>query len=185
VLEQSDSLRILARYLCRDRFEAEDLCQEVLMRAFRCRHQFEPGTNLKAWLGAIMRNAHALKGRRSRRQADYDPEVAEYVLATTTDPTIPMELDDVRRAISLLPARCREVLLLAAGGSSYDEMSFALRCPIGTVKSRLSRARDLLHAVLAEGDFRSLPYSRNPLGELESQFAALAPADPIGSKSAS
>ena len=175
VLAHSQSLRVLARYLCRDRAEAEDLHQEVLLRAFRYRHQFMAGSNLKAWLRAIMRNTHALRGRRSRRQAEYDPQLAERLLATETDPTIPMELDDVRRALTFLPVRCREVLILAAGGSSYDEMSYVLGCPVGTVKSRLSRARDLLQAVLAEGDFRALEHSRDPLGDLESQFAALTP----------
>ena len=176
VLAHSQALRVLARYLCRDRAEAEDLHQEVLLRAFRYRHQFKPGSNLKAWLRAIMRNTHALRGRRSRREVEYDPRLAEYLLATVTDPTIPMELDDVRRALTLLPTRCREVLILAAGGSSYDDMSLILGCPTGTVKSRLSRARDLLQAVLAEGDFRALEHSRDPLGDLESQFAALTPA---------
>jgi RNA polymerase sigma-70 factor (ECF subfamily) len=176
VLAHSQALSVLARYLCRDKAEAEDLHQEVLLRAFRYRHQFKPGSNLKAWLRAIMRNTHALRGRRSRREVEYDPRLAEYLLATATDPTIPMELDDVRRALTLLPTRCREVLILAAGGSSYDEMSLVLGCPVGTVKSRLSRARDLLQAVLAEGDFRALEYSRDPLRDLESQFAALTPA---------
>jgi RNA polymerase sigma-70 factor (ECF subfamily) len=174
VLAQRQSLRALARYLCRNRVDAEDLLQEVLFRAFRYRAQFEDGTNIRAWLGRIMRNTHSLGNRAKRRQGDYDRGQAEARSATSVDPTINLELDDVRRAITLMPAQSRQILLLAAGGSSYDEISFILGCPVGTVKSRLSRARDLLQAVLSEGDFKVLACSRDPLADLEAQFWALS-----------
>ena len=178
VLDESAALKGLARYLCRDAGEAEDLLQEVLMRALRYRHQFRPGTNLRAWLKAIMRNTHALRRRRRSREAPYDPAVAEYVTAITSDPTISLELDDVRRVLNLLPTQWRDVLLLAAGGRSYDEISFVLGLPMGTVKSRISRARDRLQAVLAEGNLRALDPCHDPLAALENQFAALSPSRP-------
>ena len=177
VLAQRESLRRLAMYLCRNRSEADDLVQEVLFRAFRYRAQFRDGTNHCAWLRTIMRNTHLLRSRTSRRQADYDPERLEARLATSTDPTLGLELDDVRRALTLLPERYRQALLLAAGGGSYDEISFILRCPVGTVKSRLSRARGLLRAVLAEGEFKLLACSREPLAALEAQFRTLMPGE--------
>lgn len=173
VLDHRASLGRLAGHLCRNRLEADDLVQEVLLKALLYRHQFTPGSNLKAWLNTILRNAHALRSRRRRREAHCDPQLAADRLATTCDPTIPMELDDVRRAMTLLPARCRDVLVLAAGGSAYDEMAFILGCPIGTVKSRLSRARDLLQAVLAEGAFRGLEPCGDPAARVLSQFAAM------------
>ena len=173
VLEHRASLGRLAGHLCRDRLEADDLVQEVLLRALLYRHQFTPGSNLKAWLNTIMRNAYALRSRHRRRETHCDPQLAAEQLATTCDPTIPMELDDVRRAMTLLPARCRDVLVLAAGGSAYDEMAFILGCPIGTVKSRLSRARDLLRAVLAEGTFKGLAPCADPAASVLSQFAAM------------
>ena len=174
VLLQAPFLRFYARYLCRDRLEAEDLVQDVILKALQHRSQFEPGTNLKAWLRAIMRNTHILRNRRRWREADYDPERAERKLVSVADPTIPMELDDVRRALCLMPARYRDALVLAAGGSSYDEMSYILDCAIGTVKSRLSRARDLLQAILQEGDFKALPCCSDPLAKLEADYASLA-----------
>jgi RNA polymerase sigma-70 factor (ECF subfamily) len=174
VLLQAQFLSFYARYLCRDRLEAEDLVQDVVLKALQHRDQFEPGTNLKAWLRTIMRNTHLLKNRRRWREGDYDPERAERRLVYAADPTIPMELDDVRRALCLMPARYRDALVLAAGGSSYDEMSYILGCAIGTVKSRLSRARDLLQAVLREGEFKALPCSSDPLARLEADYASLA-----------
>ena len=174
VLLQAEVLGAYARYLCRDRGEAEDLVQEVILRALQHRHQFEPGSNLKAWLRAIMRNTHLLRNRRRWREADYNPEVAERRLLCVSDPTIAMELDDVRRALRLMPARHRDALVLAAGGTSYDEMSGIFGCAIGTVKSRLSRARDLLQAILQEGCFKQLPSSSDPLAKLEADYVALA-----------
>lgn len=177
ILLQSDFLAFYARYLCRNRAEAEDLAQEVVLRALQHQHQFEPGTNLKAWLRAIMRNTHLLRSRRRWREGTYSPELAERTLVSTSDPAIPMELDDVRRALRLLPPRYRDALVLAAGGSSYDEMSHVLGCAVGTVKSRLSRARDLLQAVLQEGRFKALPCSSNALATLEADYALLAAVD--------
>jgi RNA polymerase sigma-70 factor (ECF subfamily) len=174
VLLHGQFLRFYARYLCRNPLEAEDLVQDVILKALQHRKQFEPGTNLKAWLRTIMRNTHILRSRRRWREADYDPERAERKLVSAADPTIPMELDDVRRALCLMPERYRDALVLAAGGSSYDEMSCILGCAIGTVKSRLSRARDLLQAVLQEGDFKALPCSSDPLARLEADYASLA-----------
>jgi RNA polymerase sigma-70 factor (ECF subfamily) len=173
VLAQRPFLHFYARYLCRERTEAEDLVQEVLLKALQHQDQFHPGTNLKAWLRVIMRNTHLLRSRRRWREVDYDPERAENRLVSDGDPTIPMELDDVRRALCLMPARYRDALVLAAGGSSYDEMSYVLGCAVGTVKSRLSRARDLLQAILQEGEFKALPHSVAPVAQLEASYAAL------------
>jgi RNA polymerase sigma-70 factor, ECF subfamily len=174
VLALSDALAVQARYLCRDRVEAEDLVQDVVMKAFQYRHQFERGTNLRAWLRTIMRNTFLLRQRGRSRESDFDPDRAERRLAQYSDPTIAMQLDDVRRALCLLPKTYRDALTLAAAGSSYDEMSCILGCAVGTVKSRLSRARDLLQAVLQEGEFKALPRSSNPAEKLEADFYSLA-----------
>jgi RNA polymerase sigma-70 factor (ECF subfamily) len=173
ILEHRTSLGRLAAHLCRNRIDADDLVQEVMMKALLYRHQFTPGSNLKAWLNTILRNTHALRCRRRGRETHWDPESVAERLPTMCDPTIPMELDDVRRALTLLPPRCRDVLVLAAGGSAYDEMAFILGCPIGTVKSRLSRARDLLQAVLAEGAFKDLEPCADPAELVLLQFAAM------------
>ena len=173
VLAHKDGLLRLALYLCRDRGEAEDLVQDALLKALYHWRQFEAGSNMKAWLSTILRNTWFLRSRRRLREPPFDPQMSAETLGASSDPTIPMELDDVRRAMSLLPRRCRDVLVLAAGGSSYDEMSFILGCPVGTVKSRLSRARDLLQATLAEGDFKALAHCDDPAARFLSEFAAL------------
>lgn len=174
VLLHSQVLGFYARHLCRDRGEAEDLLQEVILKALQYRRQFTPGTNLKAWLRTIMRNTYLLRNRRKWRDAPYNSETAERVLVSVSDPAIAMELDDVRRALGLMPPHYRDALLLAAGGGSYDEMSYILGCAVGTVKSRISRARDMLKAILAEGGFKAVPCSSDPLAELEAAYESLA-----------
>lgn len=173
VLAHWEALAVQARFLCRSRAESEDLIQEVVMKALQYRHQFERGTNLRAWLRTIMRNTFLLRQRGRSRESDVDPESAQRRLAHLDDPTIAMQLDEVRRALCLLPKPYRDALTLAAAGSSYDEMSCILGCAIGTVKSRLSRARDLLQAVLQEGEFKALPCSSNPAAKLEADFISL------------
>src|SRR4051812_27572896 len=82
ILQQTEFLGFYARYLCRDRGEAEDLAQEVMLKALQHHDQFERGTNLKAWLRTIMRNTHLLRSRKRWREMDCSPETAERVLVS-------------------------------------------------------------------------------------------------------
>ena len=147
-------MRAFARTLCGDMTMAEDLAQDALLRAWNKRDSYEPGTNLKAWTFMILRNQFYSDKRRSWRSTPLDPETAERTLVATTNPIAGLELDEVRRALNLLPDDQREALILiGAGGLSYEEVSAICDCAIGTIKSRVSRARDRLALILAEGSY--------------------------------
>ncbi len=146
-------MRAFARTLCRDATFAEDLAQDALARAWRCRASYEPGTNLKAWVFMILRNGFYSHTRRSWRSCELDPEVAASTLVAVTNPTGALELNDLRRAMNMLPDDQREALILiGAAGLSYEEAAETCGVAIGTVKSRVSRARSRLAEILEEGD---------------------------------
>ncbi|HEY9219587.1 MAG TPA: sigma-70 family RNA polymerase sigma factor [Phenylobacterium sp.] len=145
-------LRAFARSLCGDATFADDLAQDTVAKAWQCRDSFEAGTNMKAWTFMILRNQFYSDRRRAWRWEGLDPEVAAKTLVATSDPTAGLYLDEVRRALACLPETQREALvLIGAGGLSYEEAAEICGVAIGTVKSRVSRARDQLAVVLAEG----------------------------------
>lgn len=121
-----------------------------MLKAWRSRANYERGTNLKAWAFTILRNQFISEGRRAWRSVPLDPEVAENTLVANDDPLASEELLDVRNAMMGLPNTQREVLILAGpAGLTYEEVAKICGCAIGTVKSRVSRARSALVAILA------------------------------------
>ena len=145
-------LRAFARSLCRDATEAEDLAQEAVTRAWTNRGRFEMGTNIKAWAFMILRNQFYSDKRRSWRNVHLDPDVAAQTLVAVDSPSGNLELDELRRAMSMIPDEQREALILiGAGGLSYEEASEICGVAIGTMKSRVSRARDRLALIYATG----------------------------------
>jgi RNA polymerase sigma-70 factor (ECF subfamily) len=149
-------MRAFARTLCNDRAQAEDLAQDALARAWASRDRFEMGTNMKAWTFMILRNQFYSDKRRSWRSSQLDPEVAERTLVAVTSGTANLELDELRRAMAMLPDDQREALILiGAGGLSYDEASEICGVAVGTIKSRVSRARDRLALIYADGQITS------------------------------
>lgn len=145
-------MRAFARSLCNGKAEAEDLAQDALAKAWASRASFAMGTNLKAWTFMILRNQFYSDKRRSWRSTPLDPETAERTLVAVTNPTANLELDELRRALAMLPDDQREALILiGAGGLSYEEASEICGVPVGTIKSRVSRARDRLALIYAEG----------------------------------
>ncbi len=136
-------------YSVASRNESNDLAQETLLRAWKARASYQPGTNLKAWLFTILRNAHYSRGRRAWRTQPMDPEIAENVLVANDDPSASEELLDVRNAMQELSFEHRQALaLVAAAGLSYAETAAICDCAEGTVKSRVSRARVELASIL-------------------------------------
>lgn len=141
-----------ARVLSRNRSLAEDLTQETLTKAWARRDSFEPGTNLRAWLHVILRNVY-FNYLRSRKREVRDSEglIAEQV------PVLPaqqskLELKEVADLMQDLPPRHREALIMVAGeGKSYKQVARRWRCNIGTVKSRVARARQSISALLERG----------------------------------
>lgn len=129
--------------------DADDLAQESMLRAWRARASYQPGTNLKAWIFTILRNQFFSVQRRAWRTQPLDPVVAEDTLIANDDPSAREDLVDVRNAMQLLPHDQKEALILAGpAGLTYDETAKICGCAVGTVKSRVSRARATLVAIL-------------------------------------
>jgi RNA polymerase sigma-70 factor (ECF subfamily) len=142
-------LRAFSSTLCKRRDIAEDLAQEALLRAWRARASFEAGTNLKAWLFTILRNAFYSHARRAWREGHWDAGAAEKIEAPPDKQDWTIELSDTARALRSLPDEQREaIILVGAGGFSYEEAAQICSSPIGTVKSRVARGRSSLLATL-------------------------------------
>ena len=143
------SLRAFAISLSGNVDRADDLVQDTLVRAIANAHRFEPGTNLNAWLFTILRNLFHSEYRKRRREVE-DPDGA-YAEQLTSQPEQGARLDfeDFRSALSTLPSEQREALLLVgASGFSYEETAAICGCAVGTVKSRVNRARSRLSGLL-------------------------------------
>jgi RNA polymerase sigma-70 factor (ECF subfamily) len=148
-------LRAFARTLCGDPTSADDLAQDAILKAWDARQSFEMGTNMKAWTFMILRNQFYSEKRRSWRQTQLDPEAAERTLIAVDDPEAPLALDELRQGLAMLPPEQREALILVgAGGFAYEEAAAICDCAVGTVKSRVSRARRALQAILESGEYR-------------------------------
>jgi RNA polymerase sigma-70 factor (ECF subfamily) len=156
--EATPHLRAFARSLCGDRDRADDLAQETMMRAWAARERYRAGTNFKAWTFTILRNQFYSEARRNRFRGEYDEGVAERTLRAAPAQDDAVALGDVLRALETLPATHREALILVAVGSlSYEEIAEICGIALGTVKSRICRARAMLTNVLESGklpDFR-------------------------------
>src|SRR4051812_9925131 len=147
-------LRAFARTLCGDPAAADDLAQDAMMKAWDARASFQMGTNMKAWTFMILRNQFYSEKRRSWRQNQLDQEAAERTLVAVDDPEAPVALDELRQGLSMLPAEQREALILVgAGGFAYEEAAEICGCAVGTVKSRVSRARRALQGILDRGEY--------------------------------
>ena len=162
-LELSDQVFRVARGLVNSREEAEDLVQQTYERAFRSWRSFTPGTNLRAWLLRILTNLNIDRARRVQRRPQTQPmEEGDYFLYNKLEESAgrPLEeervverlsQDDVVEALSAVPHDFRDVLVLVdIGDFSYQDAAQILDIPIGTVMSRLHRARRVLKQELAD-----------------------------------
>jgi RNA polymerase sigma-70 factor (ECF subfamily) len=124
--------------------DAEDLVQETLMRAWQFRHTFAPGTNLKAWLFRILRNAYLASRDQLRTIPDLDGVLTSRA-AHEPDQEWRLQFGELLDALSKLPQPSREALLLVVGsGLTYEQAAEVCDCSVGTIKSRISRARERL-----------------------------------------
>jgi RNA polymerase sigma-70 factor, ECF subfamily len=148
-------LRRYARYLRREPDRADDLVQECLVRAIAKIHTWQPGTNLRAWLFTIIRNCH-IDEVRAEQRIDYLDEAMpddQPGLSVRGNQESSVALSEAGSAFLSLSAEHREILLLVAiEGLHYDEAASILGMPVGTVRSRLSRAREALRHALQAGD---------------------------------
>jgi RNA polymerase sigma-70 factor (ECF subfamily) len=150
------NLRAFAVSLCGDRERADDLVQETLFKAWNHLDSFREGTNLKAWLFTILRNTY-FSDRRKRRREIEDAD-GSYAANLSTHPEHGhMDLQDFRAALKRLPDDQREALILVgAAGFSYEEAAEISCCAVGTIKSRVNRARNRLSEMLGLEEGRLL-----------------------------
>lgn len=157
VIGQLGALRRYARSLVRDSAEAEDLVHDALVRAYDRRITFKKGANLRTWLLSIVHNTHIdrIRGALARRRRD-DGAVLEAELSYSGNQEHAVRLRQVQQAFMALPEDQREALhLIAVEDLSYQEAADALGVPVGTLMSRVSRARATLRALEAEGKHAS------------------------------
>jgi RNA polymerase sigma-70 factor, ECF subfamily len=143
-------LRRYARALTRDVTAADDLVQDCLARALSKVHLWQKGTDLRAWLFTILHNQYVNHVRRSVREgAAVALSDTEPMLTSAPNQGKRLELRDLERAIAKLPEEQRTVLLLVGlEGMRYEEVAVVLDVPVGTIRSRLSRGRDMLRHLI-------------------------------------
>jgi RNA polymerase sigma-70 factor, ECF subfamily len=147
------NLRAFARSLCGNADQADDLVQETLVKAWRSRSSFAPGSNLKAWLFTILRNTFLSERRKRKFEVhDSDGKLAMQ-LSVKGNQSGHMDLLDFSKAFATLPEEQREALILVgAEGFAYEDAALMCGCAVGTIKSRVNRARVKLAELLGVTD---------------------------------
>jgi RNA polymerase sigma-70 factor, ECF subfamily len=152
ITQEIPRLRRYARALTRDLTAADDLVQDCLTRGIAKAHLWQEGTDLRAWLFTILHNQYVNTVRRSVREgtavevSDAEPSMVAQAVQLSR-----LELRDLERALAKLPEEQRQVLLLVGmEGMSYDEVAEIVGVPVGTIRSRLSRGRDAVRALMGE-----------------------------------
>ena len=142
IVELMPTLRAFARSLAANAAQADDLVQESILKALANLGQFRAGTNLRAWMFTIMRNTFYSQLRKRRREVeDVDGKYAARCASVPRQDSA-MDFDDFKRAVAALQADHREVLtLIGVAGCSYEEAAQICMCAVGTIKSRVNRAR--------------------------------------------
>ena len=142
-------LRGYANALCRNVDAAEDLVQDTLVRSLSARAQFVEGTNFKGWVSTILRNRFIDQRRRSRESSEPIDHVVDRYFAVRPSQEMAVEFDELARAFWRLSPIHQEILMLVgANGLNYREAAETLGCAVGTVRSRLSRARIELRSAI-------------------------------------
>ena len=162
------SLRAFAISLSGRAERADDLVQDTLMRSWANAESFQPGTNLNAWLFTILRNLFHSEYRKRRREVQDEDGVYASRLSVQASQDAHLDVQDFRLALEMLPPDQREALLLVgASGFSYEEAADICQCAVGTIKSRVNRARTKLSELLSMDNTEELganPKSRSLTG---------------------
>ncbi|MCQ8240628.1 sigma-70 family RNA polymerase sigma factor [Rhizosaccharibacter radicis] len=148
-------LRAFARFLTRDQAAADDLVQDTVVRALASQHSFEPGTNLKAWMFTIQRNAFYEQARRRQRERRVMDEQRPEAVSEPPQAIGRARVSDLQRLLWTLPPLLREALVLVGAQElSHEQAAAICGVPVGTMKARVSRARaQLAQAVrVADGE---------------------------------
>lgn len=149
LIELLPSLRAFARSLARNPAQADDLVQDTLVKALANVDRFEQGTNLRAWLFTILRNHYYSQLRKAKREVEDVEGRFAARLASRPEQDGSVDLEDFKVAFARLAPDHREVLtLVGASGCSYEEAAEICGCAVGTIKSRVNRARKKLTGLL-------------------------------------
>jgi RNA polymerase sigma-70 factor, ECF subfamily len=144
------SLRAYAISLCRNVDRADDLVQETLLRAWAHVDSFEAGTNMSAWLFTILRNAFHSEYRKRRREVADGEGTYAATLKSQPEQASHLQFEEFRAALAQLPIdQCEALVLVGASGFSYEEAAQICGCAVGTIKSRVNRARSRLAEIMA------------------------------------
>ncbi|MCB1500620.1 MAG: sigma-70 family RNA polymerase sigma factor [Bauldia sp.] len=172
LIEAIPSLRAFAFSLIGRSDRADDLVQETLTKAWANHHSFTPGTKLRAWLYTILRNEFYSQMRKKGREVEDVDGAYSRNLAVHPEQHGHADMGDMNRALNLLPADQREALILvAASGFSYEEAADICEVAVGTIKSRVNRARKRLAEVL--GVDGEAEYGPDPAAEAAIAHTAL------------
>ncbi len=145
-------LRAFGRSLCGNPDLADDLVQETMLKAWKARGQYQPGTSMRSWAFVILRNSFLSQMRRNKFHGEYDELTAERILVSKDEQSDHLHLGDLQRALLQLPLQQREALILiGAGGITYEDAAAICDCAVGTMKSRVSRARTALEEIINSG----------------------------------
>lgn len=164
LLDVLPHLRAFARSLTRNRDQADDLVNDAIVRAISASQQFTPGTNFKAWIFTILRNLFYNEGRKRHSRFTSIDDLVGNEPSIGASQEASLEFCDFRRAFWQLNADQREVLILVgASGLSYEEAAAVCDCRVGTIKSRVSRARADLKRMLDEGTLATIRTDSAPV----------------------
>ena len=166
LVAEMSNLRAFAISLSGSVSLADDLVQETLLRAWSKSDKFQPGTSLRAWLFTILRNIYYSNYRKRAREVQDSDGAYARRLVVSGDQESHLDLEDFRKALAPLPAEQREVLILVgANGLSYEEAATICEVEIGTIKSRLSRARSKLVELLQLEEAEEPEAQRKKVGQ--------------------
>ena len=165
LLDVLPHLRAFARSLTRNRDQADDLVNDAIVRAISASNQFTPGTNFKAWIFTILRNLFYNEGRKRHSKFTSLDDLTMNEPSISASQEASLEFCDFRRAFWQLNPDQREVLILVgASGLSYEEAAAVCGCRVGTIKSRVSRARADLKRMLDDGTLATVRSDIAPVG---------------------
>lgn len=172
IVDLIPALRAFARTFCRVPDDADDLVQETLTKGLANIDKFEPGTRMKSWLFTIMRNTYYTRVKAADREKPGLLDCASLIPISEATQDWSVQSKEVYRAVQKLPEHQREVLMLIGVlGVSYEETAEICGCAVGTVKSRLNRARADVLEYLGESSLQTLIEHRDHLCEAQGNFA--------------
>ena len=169
LITEMDRLKKFALRLTKNDSNADDLLQSTILRAYEKKHLFQEDSNVFSWTSKIMYNLFVSEYRRKVKfESQYDPEPAINSMAATIDLEDQTMLHEVGEAMKRLSDEHREILVMVSiQGMKYDEAADALDIPVGTVRSRLSRARNMLMDLMSEsGNQQGFSISNTNTNEL-------------------